>query len=132
MEEPCPLTQFLRNVILLEEVAVAKILIAALALALALPATTRADVASALSDLQGYTVVGTMTITGWVDRSNGKKGDDFEGCEFDRVIILDDSKVLTCATYSYTYSYRPRAVILVNGSRFKMIVGDRVYDMRRE
>lgn len=91
----------------------------------------RADLADRLSNLQGYTVIGVMTVTGWIDRAKGKKGDSFEGCEFDRVIIFDDSKVLTCSTYSYSYSYRPRAAILSNGSNFKMIVGDEVYDMRR-
>jgi hypothetical protein len=72
-----------------------------------------------------------MTVTGWIDRDKGKNGDSFEGCEFGRIIIFDDSKVLTCSSYSYSYSYRPRAAILSNGSGFKMIVGDEVYDMRR-
>lgn len=71
-----------------------------------------------------------MTVTGYQDQ-NGKRGDDFEGCDWDRKIILDDSKTLTCATYSYSYSYRPQAVILSNGSDWKMLVGDRVYNMRR-
>jgi hypothetical protein len=92
---------------------------------------SHADLADKLARLRGYTVVADMTVTGWVDRSKGKKGDSFEGCDYDRVIILDDSKVLTCATYSYSYSYRPRAVILSNGFDLKMVVGDEVYDMRR-
>ena len=78
-------------------------------------AAAHADLADSLSDLQGYTVIGVMTVTGWIDRT----------------IIFDDSKVLTCASYSYSYSYRPRAAILSNGSSFKMIIGDHVYDMRR-
>jgi hypothetical protein len=89
-----------------------------------------ADTADDLSNFVGYTIVGSFTVTGWQDR-NGKKGDSFEGCEYDRIIILDDSKTLRCATYSYSYSYRPRAVVLTNGTSFKMIVGSDTYDMRR-
>lgn len=89
-----------------------------------------ADTADDLGNLVGYTIVGAFTVTGWQD-TNGKKGDSFEGCEFDRVIIFDDSKTLRCATYSYSYSYRPKAVVLSNGTSFKMIVGSNSYDMRR-
>jgi hypothetical protein len=89
-----------------------------------------ADAADKLEGLVGYNIAAVMTVTGWQD-ANGKKGDSFEGCEHGRVIIFDDSKVLTCATYSYSYSYRPKAVIFVRGSSFKMLVGSNLYDMRR-
>lgn len=89
-----------------------------------------ADTADDLSQFVGYTIIGSFTVTGWQDR-DGKKSDSFEGCEFDRTIIFDDSKTLRCATYSYSYSYRPKAVILSNGTSFKMIVGSNAYDMRR-
>jgi hypothetical protein len=83
-----------------------------------------------LGSLIGYTIIASKTIAGYQDK-NGKRGDSFEGCDFDRVIIFDDNKILTCATYGYEYSYRPTAIILSNGSSFKMIVGENVYDMRR-
>lgn len=89
-----------------------------------------ADVTSELGRYVGYTIVASKTIAGYQDR-NGKKADDFEGCDFDRIIIFDDNKILTCAGYGYQYSYRPTAIILSNGSVFKMIVGNDVYDMRR-
>lgn len=97
---------------------------------LAFANSASADLAYKLSSLTGYTVAASLTITGWKD-SNGKKGDSFEGCDFDRVIIFDDSKILRCATYNYTYSYRPTAVILVRNGTYKMIVEDEVYDMNR-
>lgn len=93
-------------------------------------AAAHADAAGVLRNFVGYTVLASMTITGWQD-AKGKRGDSFEGCDYDRVIVFDDSKVLTCTGYSYSYSYRPDAVILVKGSSFKMIVGSEVYDMRR-
>lgn len=89
-----------------------------------------ADAADVLAQLDGYTVILSATITGYRD-SDGKREDSFNGCSHGRVIIFDNSKVLTCTTYSYTYSYRPTAVVLSNGSSFKMVVGDEVYDMRR-
>jgi hypothetical protein len=93
----------------------------------------RADVSEDdLGDLKGYTVLGAWTVTGWRDPGrDGKKGDSFEGCDHDRVIILDDSLQLTCDEYSYSYSYRPKVVILTDGSSFRMILGGHVYRMRK-
>lgn len=89
-----------------------------------------ADTADVLNGLVGYTVVLSATITGYID-SDGKREDSFNGCAHGRVIIFDNNKGLTCATYSYTYSYHPSAVVLSNGSSYKMVVGDEIYDMRR-
>lgn len=89
-----------------------------------------ADITDQLSDFVGYKIIANKTIAGYQDR-NGKKGDDFEGCDYDRVIVFDDNKILTCTGYGYQYAYRPTAIILSNGSSFKMIVEDDVYDMRR-
>lgn len=89
-----------------------------------------ADITSQLSRFVGYTIIASKTVAGYQDK-NGKKADSFEGCEYDRVIIFDDNKILTCAEYGYQYAYRPTAIILSNGSSFKMIVGNDVYDMRR-
>ena len=83
-----------------------------------------------LEQLVGYTIVDAKTIAGWYD-DDGKKGDSFEGCEHGRTIVFSDDRILECSTYHYSYSYRPRAVLLSNGSSFKMIVDDHVYDMRR-
>lgn len=89
-----------------------------------------ADITSQLGRFVGYTIIASKTVAGYQDK-NGKKSDSFEGCEYDRVIIFDDNKILTCAGYGYQYSYRPTAIILSNGSSFKMIVGNDVYDMTR-
>jgi len=83
-----------------------------------------------LMNLVGYTIIGNKKITGWYD-NNGKRGDSFEGCDYNRVIVFDNNKVLTCRGYRYHYAYRPTAIILSNGYSFKMIVGDDVYDMSR-
>lgn len=97
---------------------------------LAIPGYAFADLAYELQRLIGFTIVASKTIAGYQDR-NGKRKDDFEGCDFDRVIVFDDNKILTCAAYGYQYAYRPTAIILSNGTQFKMIVGSDVYDMRR-
>lgn len=102
----------------------------AAALLVAVAQGAHADVADELEGLVGYTIAAAVTVTGWRD-ANGKKGDSFEGCDHGRAIIFDDSKALTCATYSYTYSYRPKAIVFVRGSSFKMLVDDDLYDMRR-
>ncbi|HEX8010060.1 MAG TPA: hypothetical protein VF814_03875 [Casimicrobiaceae bacterium] len=83
-----------------------------------------------LSNLQGYTVIGRKTIAGWYD-NNGATGDGFEGCQFGRVIVFTDNRILTCRGYTYQYAYRPTAIILSNGASFKMVVGNTVYEMQR-
>lgn len=102
---------------------------------LALPTIANADLADELEDLVGYVIVAAKTVEGW--RDGRKRGDDFEGCEHGRVIVFTDGTALTCNTYSYSYSYRPTAVILAKQFKyqgrevydFKMVVEDEVYDM---
>jgi len=96
-----------------------------------------ADTATALSKLVGWTIIDSKTIDGYRDPDN--KGDDtFEGCDYDRIIIFTDGTGVECSSYSYTYAYRPTAILLgksvnYNGSQFtmyKMVVGDNFYDVR--
>jgi len=78
------------------------------------------------TELLGYTLIDEKTIE-----------DEFEGCDFDKKIVFLDGTHLTCATYSYTYSYMPTAYIYARrieykGERYmaiKMVVEDEIYDM---
>ena len=88
-----------------------------------------ADSANELDDLVGYTIVAKKTIKGWYDDHESEEG-AFKGCRHGRVIVFTDNKILTCAEYGYQYAYRPTAIVLSNGSRYKMVVGNDVYDMR--
>jgi hypothetical protein len=99
--------------------------------------TTARDVADELENYVGYTIVGAKTIAGYVN-SDGKRKDDFEGCEYGRTIIFDDGTGLKCSSYGYQYAYRPKAIILakslsINGTNFEtvvMIVESDKYDMQ--
>jgi hypothetical protein len=51
-------------------------------------------------DLKGWTIVSVTTVDG-----------EFNGCDFDRVIRFTDGSAHRCSTYSYSYSYRPDAII---------------------
>lgn len=85
---------------------------------------------SDLGEFEGYTILGTKTITGWRDTDGSNKGgDSFEGCQYGRVIIFDSRAILKCTEYSYSYSYRPTALILVKGSSFVMVVDGNKYRM---
>src|SRR5689334_1095867 len=86
------------------------------AVVLMTPAFCMADLANALARFTGYTIVAVKTIAGYVDK-NGKKSDDFEGCDYDRRIVFDDSTSLTCSSYGYQYAYRPHAVILMKSTQ---------------
>ena len=55
---------------------------------------------SDFSGMEGWSIAAITTVRG-----------DFEGCDFDKKIHFDNGWSLTCSSYSYTYSYRPDAVI---------------------
>lgn len=81
-----------------------------------------------LSRYVGYTIVAVKTITKSVD-DDGEES-SFKGCNYGRIIVFDDGKYVTCASYGYQYAYRPRAIILSNGSVMVMVVGNDVYQVR--
>lgn len=95
-----------------------------------------ANASDVLSDFVGYTIVASKTVDAFVDKGKEKK-DGFEGCDHDRVIVFTDGTGVVCRTYSYTYSYRPKAVILAQQfnyqgkqfTRLKLVVGDKAYDV---
>lgn len=91
---------------------------------------------SQLSNLTGWTILGTKQISGHV-KADGTKESTFEGCEHGRVIIFADGTTVTCQSYGYQYAYMPTAVILGKsisheGQSFtilKMIVNNDIYDV---
>jgi hypothetical protein len=83
-----------------------------------------------VSEDKNWSIIYTGTVTGYRD-SNGKRGDDFEGCDFGRDLILDYSKKVTCDTYDYTYSYMPDIEIYSNGYSLKACIEDTLYDVSR-
>ena len=95
--------------------------------------TASADISeSDLADLKGYTILGSWNITGWYDdEKNGEKGTSFKGCKRNRVLILDNKFEIKCDEYSYSYAYRPRAIILGDGSSLKMIVEGHIYSVKK-
>jgi len=97
---------------------------------------SEARLADKLARLKGYVIAGSKTIVGYADK-DGKKSDEFEGCDFDRRIMFDDGTALTCSSYGYIYAYRPTAVILMKSTQYqgqtfafvKIIVEDEIYEM---
>ena len=79
-----------------------------------------ANIDGRIGELIGYTIITQKTIDG-----------EFEGCDFDKIIVFNDRTALRCFSYGYQYAYMPIAVILSNGSNIKMMVGDDIYDMQR-
>lgn len=89
-----------------------------------------ADTASDLAEYVGWEIIHAGRVTGFIEE-NGKRSDDFEGCEWGRKLIIDNRFTVKCTTYSYSYSYNPQAVILQNGSRLLLIVGNNKYSVSR-
>lgn len=82
------------------------------------------------SDFVGWTIIYSGTVTGYYDE-NGQEKDEFEGCDFDRRLIIDYTSIITCIDYGYSYSYQPDIVILSNGSSLKACIDDDMYDVRK-
>ena len=80
------------------------------------------DLTSELSRLTGYVVLGDEAI------------DEFEGCEYGKIIRFRSGAHVTCNGYGFQYSYGADAVILVRPVdketfHCKMIVDDEVYEV---
>jgi hypothetical protein len=84
-----------------------------------------------ISDYVGWEIIYSGTVTGYIDKDNSKEKDSFEGCEYGRVLIVDYNKQITCAEYSYSYSYRPDIVVLSNGYSMEACINDKMYDVRK-
>ena len=80
--------------------------------------------------LVGYTISHIKTVDGWYDE-DGKSDNNFKGCKRGRIIIFTDKTILGCDEHSYSFSYKPEAIILQRNGDYKMIVGNDVYDMRK-
>jgi hypothetical protein len=67
---------------------------------------------------QGYAVVEETHVDG-----------EFNGCDFDKPIPLTNRLVFVCRTYSYSYSYRPKVLILkhIRNGDIKVLINDREY-----
>ncbi|MDE0305565.1 MAG: hypothetical protein OXI87_11900 [Albidovulum sp.] len=106
----------------------AVVLIAKLATVLALPAEAgcRVDI----SDYVGWTIIYSGAVTGYIDE-RGREENGFEGCEYGRVLIVDYTKQVTCAEYSYAYAFHPDIVVISNEFGLKACIDDEMYDVRR-
>jgi len=91
------------------------------------------------TELVGYTIIAVSNVRG-----------DFEGADFDKPVGLDNGMIFEFTTYSYTYAYRPTAVVFARrigpeelqgqgGPKapgravtfYKLLVEDEIYDVRR-
>lgn len=97
------------------------------AASLVVPAGSFAIDASDFSQLEGWTVAAVTQVR-----------DEFKGCDFDRRIRFANGWVLTCSTYSYSYSYMPDAAIFIKSFNYqnraywmiKVLIDDEFYEMR--
>lgn len=77
--------------------------------------------ASDLEDLakDGYAVIEETQADG-----------EFEGCDYDRRIKLNNGLVFVCQTYSYSYAYMPEVLILkhIRTGEIKVLIDDDEYN----
>ena len=67
---------------------------------LLIPVTAQASCQSVLENNVGWTIVDSKTIDGYKDQGE-PKADDFEGCDYDRIIYFRDGTTATCSSYGY-------------------------------
>jgi hypothetical protein len=107
-----------------------RFLVSAAALAWGLSClNSSASTVDALRSYVGFKIVAVKTIEKSVSTKDGSSKEEFEGCDFDRVIVFTDNTFVKCNSYRYHYAYRPEAVILTDGFRWVMIVDDDEYDV---
>ncbi len=71
------------------------------------------------------------TVTGYINEA-GQEVDEFEGCAYGRVLIIDYSKSVRCNEYQYSYAYRPDIVIMSNRHEIKACIDSEMYRIRQE
>ncbi len=77
-------------------------------------------------------------LEGWTIAKVGNIRGSFEGCNYDRLIELDDGTILRCSSYGYQYGYMPEAVVFTKADTLggqlvisvRMMVESEVYDMQ--
>lgn len=89
--------------------------------AITLVSSSQAAMAGGLEDLarEGYAVVLETEVDG-----------EFEGCDFDKRIPLQNGMVFVCSEYNYTYSYTPEVLILkhVSSGDIKVLIDDEEFE----
>lgn len=102
------------------------------AIAMAFAAAFSVGAASAcdFSRYVGWTITYSGNVTGYVEE-DGETNTSFEGCEYDRVLIIDYDRSITCAGYGYVYAYNPEIVIISNGVSMQACIDDDMYAVRR-
>jgi hypothetical protein len=103
-----------------------KLYAAALSFMVFWSAAVAADTASEFRGMVGWMIIATTQVE-----------DDFEGCDFNKVIKFMNGMALECSTYSYTYSFMPNAVIFAKSAKhkdmefyqIKALIADKLYDM---
>jgi hypothetical protein len=79
-----------------------------------------------LRKFEGYTVIAVTAVDG-----------EFQGCDFGRVIKLQNGNVFKCSSYGYTYAYSPDAAVFAKVISFqgksiatvKLLVEGEIFDM---
>ncbi len=108
------------------QVLIRRLIPVALSLIVFWSGTVFADTAGDFRGMEGWTIIATTQVE-----------DEFEGCDFDKVIKFLNGMALECSTFSYTYSFMPNAVIFAKPAKhkdmefyqIKALIGDKLYDM---
>ena len=81
-----------------------------------------------ISNYVGWQIIYSGTVTGYIT-DEGVEESSFEGCEYGRVLIVDYTQQVTCAEYSYSYSFMPDTVVLSNGSSLEVCIDGEMYSV---
>ena len=83
-----------------------------------------------IADYVGWQIIYAGEVTGYLDE-DGMEHDDFEGCDWGRVLIVDYTKAVKCNEYGYAYAYHPDIIILSNGSSMEACIDGEMFDIRK-
>jgi len=95
-----------------------------LAPSLALPSILIGSMGAGASDL------GALDVDGYAVVEETRVNGAFEGCDFFKRIPLVNGQAFVCSTYSYSYSYMPKVLILqhVDSGQIKVLINGNEYE----
>lgn len=101
------------------------------AILFALVFTGEAFAQCSFSRYVGWTIIYSGKVTGFY-QDHGKQENDFQGCSFGRVLILDYTKAVKCTSYSYAYAFQPDILVLANGPLMTACIDGNMYEISRQ
>ena len=80
-----------------------------------------------VSKYVGWKIIYSGIVTGYIN--DGVKEKTFDGCEPNRVLLVDYTKQITCAEFKYSSSFQPDIVLMSNDQFLEACIDGDMYSI---